>query len=290
MNKAYTASLLRKMIKGGPGSGNHDRAGIPGHQGGSKPTGSSADRPYVKGRKINAEDLDIFNQDANELRSNRYTRDKVLSSVIKAQGFDGLPTTVAPEEFDRLLADGEITHDLYRGVFSGQEGVAQSYREDFANGLFFIGEGTPANGIYATGERHFALSYAKGKEDGLLRMGFKKDAKIIPYPELESKRAEIVGSGTRSDRDKAAWRTYMSKQQSLMDKMNAAVEAKDTEAASGFEEQLYQVQLHHQNNYPERIANDPGRVAAFLGYDAIQVDENTYVILNRTALYVEDPK
>lgn len=286
-------SILSTMIKGGPGSGNHGHAGIPGHQGGSKPTGSadsSSDRPYVKGRKIKVEDLDIFNQDASELRSNRYSRDKVLSSVIKAQGFDGLPTKVEPTEFDRLLAEGEITHDLYRGVFSGQEDVAQSYREDFADGLFFVGEGTPANGVYVTTERHFALGYAKGKEDGLLRMGFKKDAKIIPYPELESKRAEIVGSGTRSDRDKAAWLTYSSKQQDLMDKMNAAVEAKDTKAARGFEEQLYQTQMHHQNNYPERIANDPGRVAAFLGYDAIQVDENVFVILNRTALYVEDPK
>lgn len=289
MKQAITAVLLRQLIKGGPGSGNHGHAGIPGHQGGSKPTDSSADRPYVKGRKIKAENLDIFNQDARELGSNRYTRDKVLSSIIKAQGFDGLPTKVSPEEFDRLLADGEITHDLYRGVFSGQEGMAQSYREDFADGIFFVGEGTPANGIYAIGDHHFALSYAKGKGDGLIRMGFKKGAKIIPYPELEGMRAEIVGGGTRSDRDKAAWRTYSSQQQSLMDKMNAAVMAKDTKAARGFEEQLYQGQLHHQNNYPERIANDPGRVAAFLGYDAIQVDENTYVILNRTALYVEDP-
>ena len=106
--KAHAATLLSAMIKGGPGSGNHGHAGIPGHQGGSKPTGSpdsSSDRPYVKGRKIKVEDLDIFNQDASDLNSNRYSRDRVLSSVIKAQGFDGLPTKVSHDEFDRLRSN-----------------------------------------------------------------------------------------------------------------------------------------------------------------------------------------
>jgi hypothetical protein len=245
----------------------------------------------VAGKTLRVEDLDIYGKDLDELPSNPYSRDKVLSSVIHAQGFDGAPAVVSSSRYDDLVASGEIKADLYRGVASGQPGKAQQYREDFAHGPFFVGEGTPANGVYATLDKEFALTgYADNRAEGLLRIGLRKEAKVIPFGDLEAKRVDVIGQGTKGERERAAWREYSAQQKSLMDEIAQATQRQDLAAAQEAEARLYDVARNHQYNHRERVGNDPGRVAALLGYDAIQVDQNVYVILNRTACYVEEVK
>jgi hypothetical protein len=103
---------------GGPGSGNFGHAGVPGQVGGSAPGNGS--RESVDGKDI----------------TGSYTGETDIKSVLKAQGFDGLPKVVSKEEFDEAVkASNFIAQRTY--VASSKE-VLDAYRSQLYNGEWYV--------------------------------------------------------------------------------------------------------------------------------------------------------
>lgn len=120
-----------------------------------------------------------------------HDRDDRLAAIWRAQGFDGAPRVVSPEEFDQLAGDHTV---LYRGIGGGE---AARWAEEFRTGDAFPGVGAYGNGTYTATELAEARGYAtipgwRGSDaDGVvLRMGLPKDARVITQQQLRIQMAE----------------------------------------------------------------------------------------------------
>ena len=127
---------------GGPGSGNFGHAGVPGKVGGSAPGNGS--RAVVEGKDI----------------SGTYKGDKDIRSVIREQGFDGLPKIVGSEEFDKAVkASGFIAQRAY-GADSKE--VLEMFHDQLYNGEWYIdcsvGGGVYGKGMYSSSDYNGELS------------------------------------------------------------------------------------------------------------------------------------
>jgi hypothetical protein len=289
-----------RVIKGGEGSGNFHHAGRPGEVGGSAAqdaghagAASTAAEPsasqstaghYQAGRRLEPEDLDVYGKDLGKLPSDKNTyKDPFLASVLRAQGFDGLPQVVDADTFAQMEKDGEFAVTLYRGVDESGDLTRAQVTEQFRSGPLFVGEGISGNGTYASTARNEAFDkYARGHEDGLLTIGLRKDAKIVPNSFLSA----IYGEYKNSDKPDRG--------QFLFKLMNDAVQAGETAKARALEESMqalnHGLRVGDAHNVLDRVYWDPGALASFLGYDAIQVHEDRYILLNRTALVVQGAK
>lgn len=197
-------------------------------------------------------------------------RDGSLRYIGTKQGYSGLPVTVTSKEADIELTRGGT--EIWRGTqdWKGNSALAaRSAREvdnEFRSGAYEPGTGIYGNGYYFSVSQRVAKHFS-GKRGVLTRAVLRAGAKVIDYDEL----LKIV------DR--------------LFDDAS--------------------LDLVLRNN----VIADPGRAAAILGYDAIRVvgqqdgapfvkgepsAKNSlghkfsahvqYVILNRTALLVEEVK
>jgi hypothetical protein len=244
----------------------------------SNPTTASR-RPMVVGSnrlaEINAEsemadargDADAPVWDYGQLGD---PRDKWLAYVGAKQGFDGLPTTVNSREADAELTRGGV--ELWRGVvgFKGNRvlGAASAAEIDdrFRAGAYEPGTGIYGNGFYFSVARRVGEHYA-GKKGRLTRAVLRPGARVIDLPDLLEMIERTLGDDS----------------------------------------------LHLELRFG--AARDPGRFATMMGYDAIRVPAGNqdgapyvkgepsgtngvnkkkfsahvqYVILNRTALLVEE--
>jgi hypothetical protein len=194
-------------------------------------------------------------------------RDKVLAFVGKQQGFDGIPTIVNRRELDNEVKRGGV--EIWRGVtpWDGNSDLpsrtAGAIDEEFRTGGYHPGTGIYGNGYYFSTARRVGEHYAQ--RGVLTRAVIRAGARVIEYAELE----RLVNAMFHDDTLDIAFRNS--------------------------------------------VIADPGRAAALLGYDAILVTgkqdgakyvkgepsaKNSsghrfsahpqYVILNRTALLVEE--
>lgn len=197
-------------------------------------------------------------------------RDGSLRHIGTRQGFDGLPVTVSEKEIDIELTRGGT--EIWRGTtdWPGNSALAARSARDvdraFRSGAYEPGTGIYGNGYYFSVAERVAKHYA-GKKGVITRAVLRAGARVIDYDELMA----------------------------IVDRM--------------FDDPNLDLVL--RNN----VIADPGRAAAVLGYDAIRVvgkqdgapyvkgeasAKNSmghrfsahvqYVILNRTALLVEEVK
>lgn len=177
------------------------------------------------------------------IRENR-KRSSLLSMMNENDGFNGLPTIITNDKaFDDYPSDL-----LLRGLHGTNKDIAD-YAEQFQNGDFYTAKGVYGNGLYTAKHSEKNLekvisNYADGKESNVFKMKLITDAKIINTEELDER---FKGLKQIFNSDK----TY-----SDIDNKNFAIRA---------------------------LLNDKGRYAEYLGYDAIHVQNQDYVvILNRS--------
>ena len=172
-------------------------------------------------------------------------------------GFSGQPTVVSDEEIDQAVSEGAI--EMWRGTH-------KDYVQAFRKGPYYAGFGFRGNGTYAAhGERGEvkAGAYAKAPpsrgvasrqgERVVMRMALKKQARVANWEQVkEDAKAETT------------------RLKQILDDP-ATPEATRKIAAIEY-----------------AVAQDPGRYAMMLGYDAIWINDSEIDILNRTAVLVSD--
>lgn len=180
-------------------------------------------------------------------------KDPYLLSLAKENGFDKLPKVVSKQNIDDLINNGY--KELYRGVAN------KAFSDQLKTGEYFPGKGVSGNGIYtAYGENalHEASEYAKfrsaDKKGNIIRMALHKDAKVITedqvYDLIREEKTKILDEELKSSNNPEKLKFLTGKRMMIQ---------------------------------------DPGRYALSLGYDAIDVPSNKYmVILNRGALSIQD--
>jgi hypothetical protein len=131
------------------------------------------------------------------------SRDKLLASVTRQQGFDGKPTVVSPEQMDKLISSG--AGELWRGVEDKAGLSAAQIHEQFRTGDAFWGTGMYGNGFYFAQHHHHAESFAQdyGEAPGsIMRATLMPGARVVTKAQLEAmhrdwlKRAEAAGLDT----------------------------------------------------------------------------------------------
>ena len=150
---------------GGPGSGNHGHAGVPGQVGGSAPGNGS--RAVVNGSDI----------------SRSYNGKPDIKSVMEAQGFTGLPKVVSKKEFDEAVkASSFIAQRTYSA--SSQE-ILDAYRNQLYNGEWYV-ECETGGAQYGQG------MYCASDYNGELTDGIKSEMEYYQsaYRRLGEKRSE----------------------------------------------------------------------------------------------------
>lgn len=203
--------------------------------------------------------------------------DAFLMGVLEEQGFAGTPTAVSPAVFDRLLAEGAIEKELYRG-FDDPAHVAQ-----FLHGKNYVNGGLRAygGGIYAAAgpeAQEMAARYADDTGGAVLRLGLKKGARVGDY------RALTRGLG----RDKAkALRAVHARLQPALEKASA-IEQTDPAAAAALRRQAG-AEAERARLAADLRYRDVGVYATEQGLDAVEARHGIVVLLNRTALVGEQP-
>ena len=208
--------------------------------------------------------------------------DLVLKHIAGDQGFTDLPTVVSKSEMDVLIAEGKP--DLYRGV-TDNSSRPTTFVEDFRSGEYFAGGGIHGSGTYAAGvgsrtgataheSFEFATGYAGGgKADNLLRMTLSDDANMVSSIDLNQLTKDVD--------------EYLGRKIAGLDRY-------------GVDSDEY----YALNKLRTALA-DPGRVAAYQGYDgfivwkddAIYLDSGEmtkavlqngeYIVLNRSKVIVQ---
>jgi hypothetical protein len=185
--------------------------------------------------------------------------DEQLHAIAQRQGFDGKPQVVTKETMDDLIGQGHI--ELHRGIgdpdvervgaaVGSKHKTGADLAEEYRHGGYFAGYGAFGNGTYASVSRAAAKEYSNGHDSSIMRMALHKDAKVADYGKMLNEYTAFYGPS------------------------GLATSAR------------------------QKVFGDVGRYAAARGYDAIFVPKTihtgpngkgsaAYVILNRTAVYVQ---
>jgi len=208
--------------------------------------------------------------------------DRWLGAVQQAQGFNGKPKVVPKREMDEHVRDGGI--ELFRAVKSLHYKKSAELNEEYRTGPLFPGNGVYGSGTYTSPQRETAKRY--GEEATMLRIGLRRDARVISYADLLKLRPRTGITATAAN--------LADQRQAELDK----VDPTDTKAIKAIIDKY--AALAARQGPRSQIAGDLGRVAALLGYDAIYIPgdyrgkgskldgQTEYVILNRTATLVEE--
>jgi hypothetical protein len=257
-------------VYGGQGSGNFGHSGRAGAVGGSGGGGGS-----VSGKELSSTDLvekvwPVANERMDQYKANPVGplsgQDVILKSIQEEQGYNGLPKVVDKETLDGMVSRGEVL-EMHRG-FGTSEQV-----EQFRSGELFTGQGGYGNGTYtAYGEKGLDTarfySGASPREEGILRMGLRSDAKVIEYKDLR----DMISKGTGLNEENQAGKLGKITKD-LYDMHDTPGISKESRLGAG---------MMHTS------LMEPGRAAAILGYDVIRSTQDKFmVILNRTALVVQ---
>jgi len=240
----------------------------------------------VRGRSIVDDfDYDSATQGPSGSHFSKGVPDSWLGTIQQAQGFDGKPKVVTRQEMDETVRGGAT--QVFRAVRQTDGGKTPAeLAEQYRSGPLYPGTGVYGNGTYATPQREVAIKY--GDEKTMLRMALRRDARVISIEDLNKLRSRTGITATASK--------MADERQAELNR----VDPKDTAAIKAITDKYEK--LAERQGSRSRIAQDLGRVAALLGYDAIYVPsdyrgpaskndyQTEYVILNRTATIVEEPQ
>lgn len=110
--------------------------------------------------------------------------DPILTELLKAQKFNGLPHVVSESDIDRFVQSGE--REIYRGLTDGK------FTQQFKTGELYSGYGVYGNGTYAAhgpNARQESAAYANSSGE-VMRMTLRKDAKVVHYNDLRAEAAK----------------------------------------------------------------------------------------------------
>lgn len=206
--------------------------------------------------------------DLSTLTWSRTSGDKLLKEIYRHQGYDGPLKKVGTKAW------GDIeTRSLWRGM--ADQGVRQSparFVKALTDGDYFPGFGVFGNGTYSaygSKGRQVALQYAGGKKAGLVNFKLAKDARVVTETKLRGIQETIRG------------RLFSLQSQ----KLKALEKAESTMSAAKF--RAAQLELRTWTTNTTLVLQDPGRLAAMLGYDAINVVQADFmIVLNRTKMVI----
>jgi hypothetical protein len=188
---------------------------------------------------------------------NRNGQNLFLKNILEEQGYNGLPKVVSATEFQKYIDQGSVP--LFRGIAGKTPQEVNEYVTQFVAGESpFIGKGMFGDGTYFGSKKSTGENFAKNDRDGNpIPHGKVVEATLDP-------RAKVID---------------------LVDLRKI----EDTIFPQG----------HY--DYPQDYYEDPGALAASLGYDAVRIknpkvnfasqdtlDEDYYIILNRTAVIVKE--
>jgi hypothetical protein len=177
--------------------------------------------------------------------------DSMLHQIAQRQSFDGKPTVVSREEMDAHIAGGDT--EMFRGIaghYIDERGdvSAAELNDQFRTGDAFFGVGGYGNGIYASNDRATAENDYSDRSPGSV-------ARMALSRDARTiDHADLEAEHARYLRDK------------------------------------------DPDSNEARVFGDLGRYAAARGYDAVEIKgasphdagENWFIVLNRTALVVEE--
>ena len=149
-----------KEYDGGPGSGNFNHKGRAGQIGGSAPGNES--RTVAQGKDI----------------STSYSGSTDIRSVLKTQGFDGLPRIVKKSDFDEAVKKSSFI--AQRSYSASSDEVLKAYQDMLYNGDFYVD-------CAVGGSQYGKGMYCAADYSGKLTDGIKSEMKH--YQELGQERA-----------------------------------------------------------------------------------------------------
>ena len=110
--------------------------------------------------------------------------DSITTAVIKEQGFDGLPNTLPPSDFEEFIRENDL-QVMYRGISAETPEQLEHYTNELLNGEFYIDQrGASGAGMYAAGSERAVRMYAIGNNSRVFEMAFHPSANLISYDEL----------------------------------------------------------------------------------------------------------
>jgi hypothetical protein len=221
---------------------------------------------------------ELFDTDMEDLRkhplwskaTNPSHHDEILDEIAKLRKFDGTPELLNKKDFE--AAEGLR---LLRGVSKPE------FADEFKKGKYFSGRGTSGDGTYtAYGKKadEVAKYHATSKGE-LIDMKLRPTAKVIKYDDLIKEREAFLGKYSGMDKADALYEEILGLPKTPEGKKRREVLYPQYKKLIR-EASTRQVKL-------KMVFDDAGRMATFLGYDAIDVPDVQYmIVLNRTAVVV----
>lgn len=202
--------------------------------------------------------------------------DMLLGSVLEERGWLGNPKVVDTQTMDGLVSSGY--REMYRGISSDK------YAEEFRSGKCYIGYGVYGNGTYtAYGQEGYqtAVSFATGEEKGaILRLTLRQDTKVVLHEELV--RLQKTVTSEVEDKMDSVMDQVLTTMRAARKSESEAEKKRYGEIASGLKEEYARLQR------TKEIYDDPSRLAAIRGYEAIDIQDRGYmIVLNRQAVIVQ---
>lgn len=255
---------------------------------------------HKKEKKVIVDDKNLLNKNI-ELNADEL----ITPQILKAQGFDGLPTLVDGETFENLVNDTKIY--IERTYTAKDKETVLEYQKDLYNGKFFvecIGGSLYGHGMYGAyvDENNSdtnifeRIRNAYGSKAYNITESFTmaKDTKYIDFFELQSMYYEYDTNGKFNKIRNRTCERMIEKyiEPKKKDKVYE-IASKLVELNEGTEEYK---ELWRKLSYEidddfifedvmdgVNVISDLGDFASLLGYDAIKVPDRQYVVvLNRT--------
>lgn len=195
---------------------------------------------------------------------NRYEGDSAMHTLAHLQGFDARPRVVSKQGLDALISQ-RGTPELWRGVRASGGKSAAEIHEQMRTGEAYFGGGTHGSGYYVTPSRALAEQYSDGTPGSVARLTIDDEAEVEEYSKLDEEVDKYLDELTE------CW--------------NPPGDGEEEKGAGGEEcsQQESVVFLTHSF-----VLVDPGRYAAMRGVDVAREKSRFYVVMNRSAMIVEE--
>lgn len=190
-------------------------------------------------------------------------QDALLRDLAVRRGYGSKPTVLSRAEFDKVN-----TQELFRGL-AGRD--AARFADEFVVGEYYVGNGLYGNGTYsAFGRDGRAIAERYAASDGVvMTMKLKPGARTLVWgsDELEAVRAE-----------------YRRRIAPTLKKLDDDILRLKNSGSDNLEEF---VKLMNARRDIQAVAVDNGRLATIMGYDAILVPADKFmIVLNRNVVLV----
>lgn len=111
--------------------------------------------------------------------------DPALGDIMHAQGFDGAPEVLTPEQMDVAVRGGQVT-ELFRALRPHDGHTGADFAEQYRSGDMYAGTGIYGNGAYTTPSWKEADGMAREPGSQVMRMGLRSDARVISYDDAKA--------------------------------------------------------------------------------------------------------